>query len=275
MAVNAITTAMQTTAFMETLWRSYRCIRLAKSFERDYDTCLIRLDIACLNLDFWNKLHPSEESLGAARNPELLADINDIFKQANGLMQNYGYRASDDLEAQSSVIHEYELEQHMQTTASATAINLHNHIQEQQQDRPMAPTFGRRVSWVLSGYEELDKVVGLANDLVTKLSLCYPPERGSLNKEREHLVNAIKSEEELKLLKDATRDTDEALHLIASGELPVLEGHTIERLEDAGQENTYGNCLAGRSDIPPGRYPGGKINHIEYGGTGNVMGNRF
>lgn len=273
MAENAVATTMQAVSLVEPLLQSFRGLKLASSFEKDFDSSLIRLDLSCLRLLTWYESYSSGGSIEDERTVKSLQTINDTLDNAIEVYNTYVREKSEnDVEAQ------WKRAPSVQQSTCEAALQLHIRIQARINSQNTSVKKTRIFSWLLFHREELDRIVTTIFFMINQHIEEFPPERRALfDDEREWLVDTAQNAKEIRLLKDACDGFDQQLHRAAHDKLAVMFDIEFDTIEvKNGRNNVYGFDISKeRENLPEGQLPRQRFKEIKSTERNSVFGTRF
>ncbi|KAL9086038.1 MAG: hypothetical protein Q9159_004367 [Coniocarpon cinnabarinum] len=269
-ASNATQTTFGVLSLVDTCVRGFRSARLSASFQTEYDTCLIKLDLACWNLAKWYQLCGTERLQTDATCIFFLSEINKALTEARDLSRTYERENNIDPQSQLGTIST------IYYGTCQNAIRLRRHLEEQIRGGAKSTNIGTRMLWVLYRHEELDALVRNVTEKIHHLVTCFPPEpRDALDNERAGLLSCISSMDQLSLLKDAASDTDRSLATLVDEKETELAKNTFVDFTISGDDITVGDDYEGPESHPKTMVGAKSFNKFVIGGYNPVIGNRF
>ncbi|KAH8651652.1 prion-inhibition and propagation-domain-containing protein [Ilyonectria robusta] len=231
----------------DTVLRCFEYIHFAKTFENDYEDCVLKLDNARLRLSRWGEavgLHGVDEhtkSLRGTKIPEpdipsaekLLKSVLDEVKRVRNLSAKVSGPGSGD---ENAVLSE-------ETDLSVAGQSIHEQMQKVIKNRRNKLSIRRKAKWVLYDREHFKGMIECISEKTKELQELFPAARSTekalIDKEVVELTWG------LKLLKDAIQGQDRTL----ATALDAILKPVAEKVENTVHGGIVGVMSASRSDI--------------------------
>ncbi|KAL2809094.1 prion-inhibition and propagation-domain-containing protein [Aspergillus granulosus] len=228
----------------------FEYIQLGRSFGKDYERCLLRLDLVRLRLSrWWESLHlPMSSAIPLSlRTPEdlqilrsTLEDILDQFDEAKNLSLKYHKPASIGPSTDLAV---YDPDRDL----APNPRRLHGKLRDMALRRQKELGLSRRVTWALYDQKSYNQLIENVTDLVNSLVTLFPSEEF-------HLAQQKLCREEVEELELEYRPD---LHILqeTSCEVDNLLGETLRRAISTRGGNRYeGMTVTGHAIVENGDY---------------------
>ena len=271
-AATAAGTVLNVLSVVDSCFHALHAARQAISFRKDYDVCLIRLDVACWKLSTWYEVHNNAQLDNDSTCRFFLSRIDQALSRAEQISEHY--QASRSANAQTEPCTDTQTSEQLRHNLFA----LHSTIRRQIQGSHRALHLGGRILWVFYRKEDFDNVVEDITRSIDHLYACFPPSPPlAVSTARQSLVGSVKSHEQLHLLARASEPVDEALKAAATAaaKVSVVKGHIYTNFVNEGHNNLFGYHYEGQDCIPEGIVEGSIYKNFRQSGNYNIIGNRF
>lgn len=261
----------------------FEYIQLGKSFGKDYERCLLRMDLVRLRLSrWWETLHSpgpnpapfrSEEHLQILRST--LEDIHDQFDEARSLSLRYQSRLAGSSTTDLTVCDP-------ESDLGPNRWRLHSKLREIAQRRQKGLPLPRKVTWALYDQKKYNQLIENVTDRVNSLVTLFPSEEFQAVQQElcRGEIEELESEHgpDLDFLQESSREVDGLLEETLREAVRTRCGNRYEAVTVTGSamvENgdyvAQGAVVTGPGNLYSGIHISGETrvrNGTNYGGRG-------
>ena len=263
--------AMQVVSLVEPIVHSFRGLRLAQSFSKDFNSCLVQIDLSCLRLITWHRFRSPQTCEDDPRALKSLERIKSALDSAKELYDDYQTKKPEDVESQLNA------PQTIQGGTCDAAVELHERIHAQINENASSIKKTNIFSWLLYKRGEFDNIVTTTRSMVDQLVSEFPIDHQRLSDERYRLVNSTETSGQLNILSNAAEEVDKHLysavkHRISS--VPDSEYGQVTIKQDSRNE-TVGSDFTRTGQVPKGGVLKLRFDHVTSSGNRSCIGARY
>jgi len=212
----------------------FEFIQLGRQFGKDYQTSVLKLDIARLRLTRWGKAvnincDPNVQHVMATKKEvdtakDVLEQILDLFRESERISEKYKPKAKPG-----------ELELYNPTNdLEPTVLALHNKMRELAIRRQKGASLKQKTAWALYQMKNFTRLVQDITELVDGLEKIFPVE-GRRRQLVEIEITEVQDEPSLAAIKEAAEDVDIVMQETATTAIENLAaGHVFRNIKAEG-----------------------------------------